>query len=557
MKKTIFSVSLLLISLASINAQGKRVRITAPVIASYSTSYDKERDRVVVEVKFQEDTDPAKSIPVSDLKVAMKATTADKEPDEVVQDETRIDPQSLSFRFLIDIGKKDKTFNLPKDWKSFQYRVFYTYMRAGKSVTSPDSLIPVNRQAEEITLTAQWGDPSWYNEPGRNTAIIVPVSVGPAIGVRLSLFRKDNNKAEATQEDVTSKDGPKEIKIVAKGINIRDGDEFTVKIEPLGLPVKLQNAENSFKVHPKFTYEIDPGSLDFLKKKLVVTTAAKAFPIEVITTHPGSLMISFNGGPQRPPKGSSGNKKSFELTKEELKRLDDDTYTVSFTGTMDGTGTLLSGEKTFTLTKATKGGLVGTSRFKVEADSLTVTYALTKETTNQWFLSDIDEKGKVRLASAPDTLTCVSKGELYECVAKIDLKNSQVVQPVRDSKDKSVPVKLKIISTAPDTMGEEITSFAFDLVNMGLVKQKLEAVSAGLKDKTLKDPEAKTQIATALGFTGPIDTTTEEGKKQQESIDYIVSALKSKDNSGTKLLSVLKFAGNVAAAYFGIPVRIP
>jgi hypothetical protein len=557
----VFLLCFVFINAAS--GQEKRVNIMSPI---KSVNYTLANKLLRIEVTLREslNTDNLTATELSKFELLPLLLTNEKRVSGKCPKQNNPDINSMVFIYLIEVWPVagEDVFNellrLQPTWENFSFTIPYSFRIKNndgvygtpQEYTSPTfmvyrSLIP----PQEIELSVK--QPAWSLDQNQKTEYLaVPIQANKDLRVQVDLRDNIQNIVVASGKELLRKqDEPQSVLLIPnRGQELVSDRPYTIEISSQSPEIKIAQASQKTlwpQARPTIIYKVEETSdnANQLLKLKKVTSPEKASGITITTTKTGSLKLVFDDGSMEPITGSFGTSHNFTII---LKGKGEGTYPFHFEGTSQELEPLISSKK-YSITIDTRTKIEGLIAFELDAqNNLNITYSIDRD-VSKTSLTFSDLGGFSVPAKPVQGVT-----NRYTCALNLDAadnlikKLKEVMETPENAQKNQVPIKFTVTVENSDRASQEIGSFS--LLAYRVNQSKLvEALKT-----QLDEPKAKQTALDVLGYKAP----PASGSNEESAVNYLADMLRKKPNDGGKqrFMGFLKFAGKVAAGYFGIAV---
>lgn len=440
----------------------------------------------------------------------------------------------------------------------------YTSVRdlgaVGIKLTFTPATLQINQELKtavfknEAKIGTEIGDAVWAKG---EKFLQIPVEVDNSVSATISLVCPLLGKENTLASDVFNlnkgrnrvllnfKQDPDEN--AACKILIAEGDSLTDVVD---FKFVDDNGEilkpKTWKAKPEKPYKITAAG--DLKTGVILIRTLEAQNLTVTTNSEGTLkmFIDDSDQPESETETDTVNHK-LKISQETILKLygeREKPHKIRFEGSADGS--LVKNEFPLLIDINPK---ISSSRIWLENDNLIVRYSLQSPVETYLKLPDLPDFQRV------DDVSC-SNGV---CEKKFDSAAAAFIRNIGDrlGANKRETIKVKVMSKLTS---EEIGELQFDVVrvskaDMTKFQQLVDDIRSAEKNNNFeaKKTEFKNRIATEVLGQSPPQT----GSVEEKAIDYLIDQMKKDGTKNSdKIKVILRFAGNLALKYFGLPVSI-
>lgn len=564
MKKILLTTIILLVFAITLTAQDDDTAVGQPF---ESISLKDKTDSAVIILKPRDG--------ITGLEVMHAIARNDSQAQQKRTNEaTPCDDDDTGTLTCIDIpfGRSTNTrFKLPRRWESFE--IAFKYKIDGREVTT--FFTPMNRLKENKTYNIPRTGAVWLKQGVQGDPVLQATFKSPIDArVKISLIFGDNTiVAEGSELLVGGKETPVILK-QSGNTQIGQGQRYAFKAEviPTDLPVNISitnpewiAATNGPTQEFKITNQTDINTF-----KLV--SDSKVLPVRVSTQGGQTIKYVLNG------RDGTCNKDQVQIglyncSISANQMVEGGANKIKFTG-LSAQGRSLE-DNEFQIAKDTIIKIEDGIRMKIDNNDLVISYKLARALPSgkgtglrisATFPPPATGAGPAPTPPSPIQIskpTCDTAGTT--CSFNQTLSSlKDFLGGAANQNAQKISLNIKVISGSANADGE-LTSFDGDALSgvvMDLIQpskrieeklgetqiqRKLERTAGRIN--SLSKEQAVNQVKQDLAITDP-------NQQEEQTINYLVEALKQKTGKKNKFFQILKFVGKTALAYVGFPLPI-
>lgn len=419
------------------------------------------------------------------------------------------------------------------------------------------------RQQENVRVNLN-GEPTWFGDD----SISVPVKVDKDAFIKVSLYEINENNEKGVEIANASKliqPQDKEIALkVLSGRNIRPDINYGIFLERADryggyVDINFAQTPNQKIWTGRKTGKLELTNLEATDldqaQKIIFVNELKDISITASTSETVTGIFTRNGTTVLGTPNTTRH--TYPIRAAQLVGFEKEgrMHTIKFTADKAGQPSV---SREVVLIVDTKPRFLGTKisvkKNAANQDVLVVEYSLSRSTNHQLRLDGRDASGASTTGlDRAGNIPCTSVTQ-NSCTYIREFEINSFKSRLQNSKFGTFVIER---GEGVNDNDKDIAKINFE-VTTGLTTdkiaqlQQLEGVIKKAKDNSAELTQAKSQIANILGVAFNQNATEAQKTDDEKSIDNMVALIKSKQGASGKALSILKLAGKVAAAYFGL-----